>query len=372
MIYLDYQATTPIAPEALAAMRPLLEEGFGNPHSPHRLGRAAHAAVELARDRVAAPFGAGGRLLFTGGATEALNWAIKGMVEQIGPARPKIVTTAIEHSAVLDTAGWLATRGAELVVLPVDAEGLVDLDAARAAIDERTALVAAMLVNNEIGTVQPIAELGTMARAAGAAMVCDAVQGFGRVALPVDSCDLIATTAHKIYGPKGIGALWLRDGFEPAALMHGGGQEGGLRSGTLAPALCAGFGVAAALAFEQMEADAAHADALWQRARAALGEGWVLNGSAERRWHGNLNVRREGGLDVGRLISELRDIAFSAGSACASGSGKPSRVLKALGLSDAEARSSLRIGLGRYTTTEEVDTAMAAIREAADRQRAFA
>jgi cysteine desulfurase len=371
MIYLDYQATTPLAPEALAAMRPLLEESFGNPHSPHRMGRAARAAAELARDRIAAPFGPGGRLLFTSGATEALNWAIKGIAETAGPERPRIITTAIEHAAVLDTVEWLAGRGHEVIVLPVDRAGIVDLDAARAAIDGRTALVAAMLVNNEIGTIQPIAELGEMARAAGAAMICDAVQGFGRVELPVGSCDLMAISAHKIHGPKGIGALWLRDGIAPAPLMHGGGQEGGLRSGTLAPALCAGFGAAAALAFARIAEEAAHVEGLWRRALERLGDDWVLNGSAERRWHGNLNVRRAG-LDVGRLMSEVRDIAFSAGSACASGSGRPSHVLKAIGLDDGEARSSIRLGFGRFTTREEIDTAIAAIREAADRQQVFA
>ncbi len=367
MIYLDYQATTPLAPEARAAMLPLLDEGFGNPHSPHRMGRAARAAVELARDRIAAPFGPGGRLLFTSGATEALNWAIKGMADVAGPERPRIVTTAIEHAAVLDTLDWLEGRGHDVVRLPVGADGIVDLDAAREAIDGRTALVAAMLVNNEIGTIQPVAELGAMARAVGAAMLCDAVQGYGRVPLPVESCDLVAISAHKIHGPKGIGALWLRDGVAPTPLMHGGGQEGGIRSGTLAPALCAGFGVAAALAFERMEADAAHVEALWQQARGVLGEGWVLNGSAERRWHGNFNVRRAG-LDVARLMSDLRDIAFSAGSACASGSGRTSHVLKAIGLNEAEARSSIRLGFGRYTTSEEIDRAMTLIREAAEAQ----
>ncbi len=371
MIYLDYQATTPLAPEALAAMRPLLEEGFGNPHSPHRMGRAAKAVVELARDRIAAPFGPAGRLLFTSGATEALNWAIKGIAETAPPDRPRIITTAIEHAAVLDTVGWLAGQGHDVVVLPVDAQGIVDLDAARAAIDGRTALVAAMLVNNEIGTIQPIAELGAMARTAGARMLCDAVQGYGRVPLPVDACDMIAISAHKIHGPKGIGALWLRDGVAPAPLMHGGAQEGGLRSGTLAPALCAGFGAAAALAFERIEADTAHVEALWARARAALGADWLLNGSAERRWHGNLNIRLER-LDDARLMSEVRDVAFSTGSACASGSGRPSHVLKAIGLDDAEARSSIRIGFGRYTTPEEIDRAMTLIREAADRQGAWA
>ncbi len=371
MIYLDYQATTPLAPEALAAMQPLLEEGFGNPHSPHRMGRAAKAAVELARDRIAAPFGPAGRLLFTSGATEALNWAIKGIAETAPPDRPRIVTTAVEHAAVLDTVGWLAGRGHDVVVLPVDAQGIVDCDAAREAINGRTALVAAMLVNNEIGTIQPIAELGAMARAAGALMLCDAVQGYGRVSLPVEACDMIAISAHKIHGPKGIGALWLRDGVAPAPLMHGGAQEGGLRSGTLAPALCAGFGAATALAFERIKADAAHVEALWTRARVALGGDWLLNGSADRRWHGNLNIRREG-LDVSRLMSEVRDVAFSAGSACASGSGRLSHVLKAIGLSDAEARSSIRLGFGRSTTPEEIDRAMTMIREAADRQGAWA
>ncbi|WBO21464.1 cysteine desulfurase family protein [Sphingomonas abietis] len=372
MIYLDYQATTPLAPEALAAMRPLWEEGFGNPHSPHRMGRAARAAVEYARDRIAAPFGPGGRLLFTGGATEALNWAIKGIVETIGAEaspRRRIVTTAIEHAAVLDTVAWLGRQGHEVVILTVTRDGIVDLDAARAMIDGDTALVAAMLVNNEIGTIQPIAELGALARAAGAVMICDAVQGYGRVPLPVEACDLVAISAHKIHGPKGIGALWLRDGIVPAPLMHGGGQEGGLRSGTLAPALCAGFGAAAALAFDRIAADAAHVETLWHQARGLL-DGWMLNGSADQRWHGNLNVRREG-LDVSRLMADLRDIAFSAGSACASGSGRPSHVLEAIGLASAEARSSIRLGFGRYTTSGEIETAMTMICEAADRQRAL-
>ena len=370
-VYLDYQATTPLAPEARAAMMPLLEEAYGNPHSPHRLGREAKAAVEVSREAIAAPFGPGGRLLFTSGATEALNWAIKGIAEIAGQTRPRIVVTAIEHAAVLDTVAWLAGRGCEIVVLPVGRDGIVDLDAARAAIDERTALVAAMLVNNEIGTIQPVAELGALARSVGAVMLCDAVQGFARIDVPVEACDMIAISAHKIHGPKGIGALWLRDGVTPAPLLHGGGQEGGLRSGTLAPALCAGFAAAAVLAYDRVAEDAQHVERLWRAALAGLGGGWMLNGSAERRWHGNLNVRRDG-LDVGRLMSELRDVAFSAGSACASGSGRTSHVLTAIGLSGAEARSSIRLGFGRYTTVEEIDEASAMIHEAAARQAALA
>jgi cysteine desulfurase len=361
-VYLDYQATTPLAPEARAAMMPLLEDAFGNPHSPHRLGREAKAAVEVSREVIAAPFGPGGRLLFTGGATEALNWAIKGIAELAGRARPRIVVTAIEHAAVLDTARWLGARGHEIVVLPVTREGIVDLDAARAAIDTRTALVAAMLVNNEIGTIQPVAELGALARSVGAVMLCDAVQGFAHVDLPVEACDMIAISAHKIHGPKGIGALWLRDGVEPTALMHGGGQEGGLRSGTLSPALCAGFGAAASLCTSLWKSDGEHVETLWAAAVAAL-PGWILNGSASQRWHGNLNLRRNG-LDVARLMSDCRDLAISAGSACASGSGRPSHVLRALGLSAAEAKCSIRIGFGRYTKITEIEDACAQIRAA--------
>ena len=367
MIYLDYQATTPLAPEAKAAMLPFLDAAFGNPHSPHRAGREAKAAVEHARAQVAAPFGPGGGLAFTSGATEALNWAIKG-IAAVRPDRPRIVTIATEHAAVLDT---VRATGAQAIVLPVDAGGLVDLDAAARAIDGSTALVAAMLVNNEIGVIQPIAALGAMARAAGAVMLCDAVQGYGRVPIPVDACDLVAISAHKVHGPKGIGALWLRDGVTPAPLLHGGGQEAGVRSGTLAPMLCAGFGAAARLALERIAADAAHVAALRDAALAALGPDWTLNGAAEPRWHGNLNLRRAG-LDVARLMAELRDVAFSAGSACASGSGRPSHVLSAIGLSEGQARASIRLGFGRYTTTDEIETACGAIREAAARQAVFA
>ncbi|PZO77613.1 MAG: aminotransferase [Sphingomonas hengshuiensis] len=362
MTYLDYQATTPLAPEAFEAMVPWLRDSHANPHSPHREGRRARAAVEVARGQVLTALGAeGGRLFFTGGATEAANWAIAGTFERVGVSRPKVVTIATEHACVLDTAQALARRGAEVVVLPVGADGLVDRAAARAAIDGRTAIVAAMLVNNEIGVVQPIAWLGELARAAGAVMFCDAVQGFGRVHLPLEACDLVALSAHKVYGPKGVGALWVREGAEPAAILHGGGQEGGLRSGTLSPALCVGFGAAASLLARDAPAEV---EALWGAARDVLGREWVLNGAAEPRWRGNLNVRLPG-LDVARLMSACRDIAFSAGSACSSGSGRSSHVLRAIGLDERAARSSIRIGFGRYTTQEELVSAVQAIDRAA-------
>ncbi|TCP94551.1 cysteine desulfurase [Sphingomonas sp. PP-CE-1A-559] len=359
MTYLDYQATTPLAPEALAAMLPWLESQHANPHSPHREGRRAKAAVEVARDQVAALLPPGGRVAFTSGATEALNWAIKGTTSPI-------VTLATEHAAVLDTVAAEAARGRQVTILPVNPDGVVDLDQARAVIQPGTRLVVSMLVNNEIGVIQPIAALAEIAHTAGALMLRDAVQGYGRVAIP-ETVDLIAISAHKIHGPKGIGALWIRDGIDLAPLMHGGGQEAPGRSGTLSPALCAGFGVAAQLMADRKDQDAAHIDRLWSLALDRLGPGWTINGSTEHRYHGNLNVRRAN-LDVNRLMSDLRDIAFSAGSACASGSGRSSHVLRAIGLTEAQARSSIRLGFGRYTTETELRDAVDAIVVAAEAQ----
>jgi cysteine desulfurase len=212
-------------------------------------------------------------------------------------------------------------------------------------------LLAVMQVNNEIGTVQPVEALAARAHAAGALMLVDAVQGAGKIAAPAGA-DMIAVSAHKIHGPKGIGALWMRDGIDLAPLIHGGGQEGGLRSGTLSPALCAGFGAAAALCVKQRESDGQHVENLWKTARSILHR-WTLNGDADRRWHGNLNIRLDG-LDVARLMSDLRDIAFSAGSACASGSGRPSHVLSALGLSAAQAKILSGSVSGAIRTTESL------------------
>ncbi|KQM17353.1 cysteine desulfurase family protein [Novosphingobium sp. Leaf2] len=357
MIYLDYQATTPLAPEAREAMLPWLggpgTAGFANPHSPHRPGRAAAAAVEVARAHVAALLPTGGRVIFTSGATEAINLAI------LGSRARTLAVSAIEHAAVLDTAR--ATDSA-LTVLPVDGQGLV---AADAAIPVGTGIAAVMQVNNEIGTIQPVAQLAARAHDAGALFLCDAVQGAGKIAPPANA-DLIAISAHKLYGPKGIGALWMRDGLDLAPVIHGGGQEQGLRSGTLSPMLCAGFGAAAALAASRVEEDGAHVAMLWDRARAVLSR-WTLNGSDTQRWHGNLNVRLPG-LDVARLMSDLRTIAFSAGSACASGSGRPSHVLRALGLSDADAKASIRLGFGRYSDSREIEDACAQIETAAAAQ----
>ena len=355
-VYLDYQATAPLAPEAFAAMRPWLEDKFANPHSPHRLGREAAATVEVAREAVAALLPKGGKLYFTSGATEALNWALRCA----GTGGIAVLDT--EHAAVRDTALWLGTQGRDVQQMPVGSDGL----AAPTSLADGTGMLAAMLVNNEIGVIQPIAELAEMAHRSGALFLCDAVQGFGRIAMP-EGPDLIAISAHKIHGPKGIGALWVKDSVTITPFLHGGGQEGGLRSGTLSPALCAGFGAAALLAAQRMEEDAAHVATLWEAALDGLPDGWVINGSTEARYKGNLNIRHDG-VDVARLISDLRDIAFSAGSACASGSGRPSHVLRGIGLSDAQAKSSIRIGFGRTTTEEELSDALNRIFRAAREQ----
>ena len=367
-IYLDYQATTPLAPEAAVAMRPWIETHFGNPHSPHRLGREAAAAIEVARRRVLEALdGAGeGGLYFTSGATEAANWALKGAAARLPGDRRRIVTLATEHACVLDSVEWLGSQGFDVDVLPVRSDGLVDLELVRERVDERTGLVAAMLVNNEIGVIQPVDEIGRIARERGTLFFCDAVQGFGRVPLPLQACDLVVVSAHKVHGPKGIGGLWIRNGVAIDPLLHGGGQEGGIRSGTLSPALCVGFGEAARLLAERREADRVHVERLWTIA-AGIIPGWTLNGSVESRYHGNVNIRRAG-VDSTRLISELRQVAFSAGSACASGSGRPSHVLAAIGLSEREARSSVRIGFGRYTQESELRAALTLIVGAAERQ----
>jgi cysteine desulfurase len=356
MIYLDYQATTPLAPEAREAMLRWLDgpggSGSGNPHSPHRMGRMARAAIEVAREQVAALLPPGGRVIFTSGATEAINLAIRG-----SGLAGTVAFSAIEHAAVLDTA-----RAVGMVhTLEVDADGICQ---AGQDLPEGTGLVCVMQVNNEIGTIQPCSEWIEKARDNNALYLCDAVQAYGK--MPVAEADFIAISAHKFHGPKGVGALWVRDGIDLREVQTGGGQEFGLRSGTLSPALIAGMGAAAKVANEALDSDAEHIRTLWKRARELFGR-WELNGSADMRWHGNLNIRRDG-VDVARLMSDCREVMFSAGSACASGSGRPSHVLKAIGLTDAQAKSSIRLGFGRYTTIAEIEEAAGLINAAADAQ----
>ncbi len=359
MIYLDYQATTPLALDARDEMMRWLDgpggSGFGNPHSPHRMGREAAAAISLARDRVAALFPAGGKVIFTSGATEAINLAIRGTAGR--DDRHTVSVSAIEHAAVLDTARIMGTCHELNVAKNGQCNTKQDLPA-------DTRLVCVMQVNNEIGTIQPTIDWHRKAKGANALYLCDAVQAYGKIELT--AADMIAVSAHKMHGPKGVGALWVRDGLELAEVQTGGGQEYGIRSGTLSPALIAGFGAAALLAKEQMAIDAEHVETLWHRARELFAD-WKLNGSEEARWHGNMNIRRKG-LDVNRLMSEVRDVMFSAGSACASGSGRTSHVLEAIGLSGKQAKSSIRLGWGRYTTLEEIEQAADKINAAAKAQ----
>lgn len=355
MIYLDYQATTPLAPEAREATLRWLggpdSDTFGNPHSSHRMGRMAAAAIEVARDEVAALFPPGGRVIFTGCATEAINLAIRGS------GAGSVAVSPIEHAAVLDT----ASATGPVHMLDVSPDGICN---PTQRVPDGTRLIAVMQVNNEIGTVQTCDEWYRRARGIGALYLCDAVQAYGKTS--VAEADMIAISAHKFHGPKGVGALWLRDGVKLAEVQTGGGQERGLRSGTLSPALIAGFGVAAKLARERQVQDAAHVEALWQRAREMFAD-WTLNGSEDSRWRGNLNIRLDG-LDVARLMSDCRNVMFSAGSACASGSGRPSHVLKAIGLSDRQAKSSIRLGFGRYTSLADIEEAAALIKAAAKEQ----
>ncbi len=362
MIYLDYQATTPLAPEARAAMLPWLGDatsdgGYANPSSQYRIGRAASVAVEMARDCVAALLPKGGQVIFTSGATEAINWALLRGAD-IKPGG--IAALAIEHAATIQCLDHLGGTS-----LPVDSEA-VAVPPADLPIN---GIVATMLVNNEVGTIQSVADCADAAHANNSLLLCDAVQGYGRMIIP-DGPDMIAISAHKIHGPKGIGALWIRDGIALPPLLIGGGQEMGLRSGTVSPALVAGFGAAATLAAERMDADAAHVANLWDIATDMLA-GWTINGSTEHRYKGNINIRRDG-VHATRLLSDARQVAFSLGSACGSGSGRTSHVLRAMGLSEAQARSSIRLGWGRYTSEADLRTGLTDILAAAALQETLA
>lgn len=370
-IYLDNHATTPVDPRVLAAMRPWWEENFSNPASiEHVMGRAAEAAVEEARAEVAALIGAEAReIVLTSGATEANNLAIKGAARfaaaQENPRR-RVVTLATEHKCVLESVKSLAAEGFEPVILPVQASGLLDLDALRAAVDGGTLLVSVMAVNNEIGVVQDLAEIGAIARAAGALFHTDAAQAAGRIPLDVNliQADLLSLSGHKIYGPKGIGALYVRrrPRARIAPLLSGGGQERGLRSGTLPAPLVVGLGEAARIAAAEGTLDAGRIAGQRDRFLAALQAaipGLAVNGDAERRVSGNLNLTFPGPVDAQAIMAAVPELCVSTGSACSSAEIEPSYVLKALGLPEDRARATLRIGIGRFTSPADVDQAAA-------------
>ena len=367
-IYLDYGATTPLDPAVAAAMAPWGVDGYGNPHSAHLWGYKAKAAVELARAQVASLINAPVEsIAFTSGATESNNWALKGLLTAPGQTRRRIVTLATEHSSVLETAQYLASIGAQLTIVPVRSDGLVDLGDLERALGEDVALVSVMAVNNEIGVVQDLAAISALAHRVGAVFHVDAAQGFGKLPIDIEAMgiDLLSITAHKIYGPKGVGALYRRPFTVITPLLHGGGQEDG-RSGTLPTALIAGLGEAARIAGERMAADHAHALLLRDRLQAGLTVLHRINGDRDQRWPGNLNLSFPG--VVIPLIQQLPGLAISSGSACAAVTGRASHVLTALGLPEPTAKASLRLGFGRFTTVAEIDTAATLINAAVQRQ----
>lgn len=378
-VYLDYQATTPVDPIVMEAMLPFFTTEFANPHSvQHGPGRAAADAVETARSQVAAALGAEAReIVFTSGATEANNLAIKGALRfalQHG-AGDRIVTFATEHKCVLEASRDMKAEGARVTVLPVAGDGRIDVAALEAALDDRTSVISAMAVNNETGTVQPVAEIGALARARGILFHTDAAQAIGKIAIDVEAMniDLLSCTGHKMYGPKGVGALYVRrrPRARVAPLFSGGGQERGLRSGTLPVPLCVGFGAACALSVSEREDETARLAALRARLlsglEANLGK-LAINGSWEHRIAGNLNLRIDGA-DGGDLLAGLDDVAISTGSACTSASQAPSYVLTSMGLSPTEASQSFRLSLGRFTTEEEIDYAVTRLSDTANHLR---
>jgi len=368
-IYLDYSATTPVDPRVAQKMIPYLTEKFGNPASrSHAFGWEAEQAVEEARAHVAALLNADPKeIIWTSGATEGNNLAIKGAAHFYKGKGKHIITVKTEHKAVLDTVRELERQGFEATYLDPEPNGLLDLEKFKAAIRADTILVSVMMVNNEIGVIQPIAEIGEICRSKGIIFHCDAVQAAGKI--PVDmqklKVDLLTVTAHKVYGPKGIGALYVRrkPRVRIEAQIHGGGHERGLRSGTLATHQIVGMGEAFRIAKLEMAAESERLrglrDRLWNGLKDL--EEVFVNGDMEKRIPGNLNVSFNF-VEGESLVMAIKDIAVSSGSACTSASLEPSYVLRALGRSDELAHSSIRFTLGRFTTEEEIDYAVALLR----------
>lgn len=376
-IYLDYQSTTPCDERVVDVMLPYFTEKFGNPHSRnHAFGWEAEDAVETARAQVASLVGADPReIIFTSGATESSNLAIKGAAWFQKDRKNHIITCVTEHKCVLDSIRHLELNGYNATYLPVQPNGLIRLDDLRAAITDKTVLVSIMAVNNEIGVIQPVAEIGAICREKGVLFHCDAAQAVGKIPMDVNAMniDLMSISGHKIYGPKGIGALYVRrkPRVRLVSLIDGGGQERGLRSGTLATPLCVGLGKACVIAQAEMDEEARRLSLLQKRMldgfRERLSDIYV-NGDLEHRIPGNLNisfafVEGEG------LMMGIKGLAVSSGSACTSASLEPSYVLRALGVEEDLAHTSLRIGIGRFTTEQDIDDAVEAISENVTRLR---
>jgi cysteine desulfurase len=366
-VYLDMQATTPMDPRVADAMMPYIcGGGYGNPHSrTHKYGWDAEKAVDKARAHIAELVGADAKeIMFTSGATESNNMAIKGVAMFYKTRKKHVVTTQTEHKCVLDSCRWLEQRGFEVTYLPVNADGLIDTAELAAVLRPDTSIVSIMAVNNEIGVVQPLTEIGKLCRDAGVFFHTDAAQMAGKMPINVNdmNIDLMSLSAHKLYGPKGVGAIYIRRRprvrIEP--LLSGGGQERGLRSGTLPAPLAVGFGEAARVAQEEMERDHTRVSKLSKRLQDGIMKRVpevVLNGSGEARYPGNLNLSFAG-IEGESMLMALKDVAVSSGSACTSASLEPSYVLRALGVDDEMAHTSIRFGIGRFTTEEEVDYAI--------------
>lgn len=380
-IYLDHAATTPTDPSVLSVMLPWFTDNFGNPSSIYQLGQEAHTALDRARRQVAAVLGTSHRdVIFTSGATESNNLAIRGSIDSFrqrhGHAvRPHIVISAIEHHAVLDAAHRRSADGVDISVVPVDSNGIVDPDAVRAEIRENTCLVSVMLANNEIGTLQPVAEIATIARERQVPMHTDAVQAAGLLDISVDrlGADMLSLSAHKFYGPKGVGVLYVRKGTPLHFQQHGGGQESGRRGGTENVPLIVGTGEALRRAETMRHDYAEHCrvlrDHLWERLEGCI-PGIQRNGPAsfDRCLPNILSVVIPSVQGETMLLNlDLLDIAASAGSACTTGNSEPSHVLQAIGLDDSQARSTLRFSVGRGNSLDEMDRAAEAVSESASR-----
>jgi len=362
VIYLDHAATTPTDPAVVEAMLPWLTEEFGNPAALYSLGLTAARAVQQARQTVASTIGADPEeIYFTSGGTEANNWAILGTAEAHQSKGRHLVTSAIEHHAVLEPMQFLAKHGYEVTLVPVDSAGLVDPDEVRKALRRDTILVSIMHANNEIGTIQPIAEIGRITRQAGVLFHVDAVQSLGKIPVNVEELgvDMLSASAHKFYGPKGVGFLYLRKRTRVTPLLHGGAQERGRRAGTLNVPGIVGMAKALELARERMQEDAVREatlrDRLWEGLRRSI-EAIYLNGDPSRRLPNNLNVRLDGIEGESMILMlDMEGICVSSGSACTSGSLDPSHVLLALGIPPENAHGSLRVTLGRSTTEDDID-----------------
>ncbi|BFM40339.1 aminotransferase class V-fold PLP-dependent enzyme [Synechocystis sp. LKSZ1] len=365
-IYLDNQATTPLDPRVLTAMLPYFQKNFGNPGSQHRYGWEAAAAVKQAREILAAAIQAQPEeIIFTSGATEANNLALKGVAEAYLGRGKHLVTVQTEHSAVLEPCRYLESLGFEVTYLPVQDNGSLDLAQLQATLQKDTLLVSVMAANNEIGVLQPLAEIGRLCRQRGVLFHTDAAQALGKIPLDVEqmSIDLLSITAHKLYGPKGIGALYRRQRSPHVSLapqLHGGGQEQGLRAGTLFVPQIVGFGQAVALALAEQSTEIPRQRALRERLWQGLQSlgGIYLNGDTEARLAGNLNVGIAGVKGTSLLLALQPYLALSSGSACSASNPRPSHVLMALGREESLARASLRFGLGRFTTEAEIDQAL--------------